>query len=559
MALSRSWKNTWLIGLVAAIIYIPFLGGVHLFDWDEINFAEIAREMVVLDDYLRIHVNFIPFTEKPPLFFWMQAIAMNIFGVGDYAARFPNAIIGIITLMTLYRIGEKLYNEKFGFLWAGAYFGSILPSLYFKSAIIDPWFNFFIFLGIYHLILYYWKTKGLGDIDLPKKPWAYLVWAGIFTGLGILTKGPVAYLITGLTLGVYFVYNRFKFFIGIPQLIAYSIVAFAVMFTWFGIETMVNGLKFMVEFTIRQWTMFSTPDAGHGGFPGYHFVVILVGCFPASIFLIRSHFKMPVERFIEKDFRKWMLFLFWVVLILFTIVKSKIVHYSSMTYLPLTFLTAQVIYYIMQGKVKLAGWMKASLLSIAFIAGALIIALPFLGMNIEILKPLFAQDKFALANLDADIHWSWYQSIAGVMLIAITVAFILLSKREQLNKAYITLFGGVGVFVFLTLILFIKKIEGISQLAAMEFYESKVDCNCYVEPEGFKSYGHLFYSQRPADLIPEEHKDASYKQWVLHGDINKDAYFVSKITVDKKLRENPEMEFLYEKNGFTFWKRSANK
>ena len=37
--------------VLAAVFFIPFLGGVHLFDWDEINFAEIAREMVVLGNY----------------------------------------------------------------------------------------------------------------------------------------------------------------------------------------------------------------------------------------------------------------------------------------------------------------------------------------------------------------------------------------------------------------------------------------------------------------------------------------------------------------------------
>ena len=80
------------------LFFLPFLGGVHLFDWDEINFAEIAREMVVMDNYLEIFMNYEPFTEKPPLFFWLQAISMHIVGIGDYASRLPNALMGIIAL-----------------------------------------------------------------------------------------------------------------------------------------------------------------------------------------------------------------------------------------------------------------------------------------------------------------------------------------------------------------------------------------------------------------------------------------------------------------------------
>ncbi len=61
---------------------MPFLGGVHLFDWDEINFAEGAREMIVLKNYLRVHINYEPFWEKPPFFFWLQAASMNLLGIG---------------------------------------------------------------------------------------------------------------------------------------------------------------------------------------------------------------------------------------------------------------------------------------------------------------------------------------------------------------------------------------------------------------------------------------------------------------------------------------------
>ena len=64
----------WLLfALIGALFFIPFLGGVHLFDWDEINFAEISREMILSGDYLRVAINFEPFYQKPPLFFWFQA------------------------------------------------------------------------------------------------------------------------------------------------------------------------------------------------------------------------------------------------------------------------------------------------------------------------------------------------------------------------------------------------------------------------------------------------------------------------------------------------------
>ena len=551
--LSSSNKNTLIVGLIGALFFLPFLGGVHLFDWDEINFAEIAREMVLLGDYLKMHINFVEFTEKPPMFFWMQALSMNLFGVGEYAARFPNAICGIVTLMTLYKIGEKFYNARFGFIWAGAYFGTVLSHLYFKSGIIDPWFNFFIFMGIYHLILFYWKKENIGGIDLPKKKLYYLLIAGIFTGLGILVKGPVAYLITGLLLGVYWISKRFKFYINPLEFILYTIATLSVTILWFGAEALINGPRFAIEFTIRQWTIFSTPDAGHAGFPGYHFVVLLIGCFPTSIFFLRSFKKMDLKQPFEQDFKKWMMMLFWVVLILFTIVKSKIVHYSSMAYFPLTFLAALVVAQIIDKKITLNKWIRFGLLSIAILMGTLIILMPWAGMNTDLIKPLFSQDKFALHNLNADVPWTGIESISGILLITITVLAIRFIKKDNAIRGFQVLFGGVGVFVFLTLILFIAKIERISQNAAIAFYESKKGCDCYVVPERFKSYGHLFY-KKP---MPGANPKSLDKKWLKYGDIDKDVYFVAKITGTKELETIKDVEFIEEKNGFTFWVRKA--
>jgi hypothetical protein len=47
----------------------------------------------------------------------------------------------------------------------------------------------------------------------------------------------------------------------------------------------------MTAFFWRQVAMLSSEDAGHGGFFGYHFVVLLMGCFPASAFALQEMLK----------------------------------------------------------------------------------------------------------------------------------------------------------------------------------------------------------------------------------------------------------------------------
>ena len=540
-----------IIGFIGALFFIPFLGGVHLFDWDEINFAEISREMILLKDYLRIYVNFLPFWEKPPFFFWMQVLAMKSFGVNEFSARLPNAIAGVITLVLLYNAGKLLYNRRFGLIWAGAYFGSVLPFLYFKSGIIDPIFNLFIFIGIFNFILFYWKKDGFAGVDLKYRPWTYLFLGGFFVGMGILTKGQVAYLIPALTFFVYWVYQRFRFYVNVPQFLFFSVAATLVTLTWYGMETYVHGTWFIEEFNRYQYRLFSTPDAGHKGFPGYHFAVLLVGCFPASIFLIRSFFPLPTDRFAyQRDFRMWMKMLFWVVLILFTVVRSKIVHYSSMCYFPLTFLASVVIYQIAEGKLALQNWQKVGLLIIGGLFILATTALPILANWLDVLKPLF-DDPFAVANLDAEVKWSGWEALPGIWLLGILVAFLVLTRRQRFIPGFSVLFGGTAIFVFLTLVFFIKRIEGYSQRAAVEFFESKAGEDCYIISHGYKTYAHLFYARKP--IVQNE---KSYdKNWLLTGPVDKPVYVITKIHKAHELRALESLEELGDKNGFVFFQR----
>jgi len=158
---ARLLRINFLIALGAMLLFVPFLGAVHLFDWDEINFAECAREMLVTGDYLSVQINYQPFWEKPPLFIWMQAASMKIFGINEFAARLPNAICGIITLLFFLNMGRKLVDDNFGWIWLLVYAGSFLPHFYFKSGIIDPWFNLFIFSGIYYFIFQRLAWEGI--------------------------------------------------------------------------------------------------------------------------------------------------------------------------------------------------------------------------------------------------------------------------------------------------------------------------------------------------------------------------------------------------------------
>lgn len=545
MAISnRAVGFIWVI--LAALFFISFLGNVHLFDWDEINFAEIAREMVVSGKFGEPQINFQPFTEKPPLFFWIQAISMKIFGINEFSARFPNAVLGVLVLPFLYSIGIKIKDHTFGLLFTLVYFGTILPHLYFKSGIIDPWFNFFIFTAVYCLIQSSWKRQG-GDSNF-----GILVAGGVFLGLAILTKGPVALLVTGLAFFVYWATQRFRMFISWPQLFIFGFTSLFVTGLWFGINYLQNGTKFLTEFTIRQWELLTTEDAGHGGFFLYHFVVLFFGCFPASVFCIQSFFHKEREDKNFTDFKKWMAVLFWVVLILFTLVKTKIVHYSSLCYFPLAFLAAVSLYNIINKKWQLQIWMKWLLVVTALPFIIAPIAFAWFGQNIDKLKPLLSQDPFAVENLQANIHWSGWEFIPGVFLLIILVLFFVWIKKKELEKAIYLLFIGTAVYIQITLFFLIGRIEGYSQRANIEFWQSHAKEDCYMTTFSYKSFTQYFYGE----MKWHPNKNYPNTDWLTKGAIDKPVYISCRVE-DKKWLEQQLKDaiFLYNSNGFYFYKR----
>lgn len=527
---------------IAALLFIPFLGNVHLFDWDEINFAESAREMLLTGDYFRVQINFQPFWEKPPLFFWMQVVSMRLWGINEFAARFPNAIIGVITLLVLYNIGRANFDKSFGIFWVLAYLGSFLPHLYFKSGIIDPTFNLFIFLGIYFLH----KTTVADGGNTTKNS----AFAGIFIGLAILTKGPVALLIALLSIGVYIIIKRAIPF-SIKNAVVFFTIAGLISFIWFGLETVKNGPWFIKEFIVYQIRLFKTQDAGHGGPFFYHFIVLLIGCFPASIFIFKAFANQPTDSASQKDFKTWMIISFFVVLILFSIVKTKIVHYSSFCYFPLTFLAAYTLNKAHHGLISFKKGFTFLHSIIGILIAIILIIFPLLIKNKDIIINNYShliKDKFALANLEAQVTFSGFEILIGIFYLG-AIVFLIFSAKPIAQKA-IFLFISTCLVIQLTLYLIVPKVERISQGAAIDFFKSMENQNAYVDVYGYKSYAHLFYTKKKPNVKPESRNEG----WLLEGAIDKPVFLVTKIT-NQNLDNVPGFKIIGSKNGFVFYKR----
>jgi len=572
-----------LLSLLAMVLFLPFLGAVHLFDWDEINFAEISREMLLTGDYFRVHIDFEPFWEKPPLFFWLQSACMRLLGVSEFSARLPNALVGCVVLPLLFVLGKRLYDGAFGLLWACLYAGSFLPHFYFKSGIIDPVFNLWMLLGVWMLTEYYRHSNAGPEIhNEAEPPVRYVALAGGCIGLAVLTKGPVGLLLPVLTWCVVWAVRQTRWWrrgatsatsatsttsatsatMPFPamELPVVIVVVLMVSLVWYGVELWRNGVWFLREFVGYQLRLLTTGDSGHHQPFFYHPLVLLLGCFPASAFVFSAFKHSSQDTAHQEHVRLWMLALLAVVVVVFTIVQTKIVHYSSLAYYPITFLGAHTLYHALKRGRGLSRVAQVLCAALGLVWTLVLLAVPLIGMSKERLMPL-VRDEFAKANLQAFVVWTGWELGIGILygLAMLVVVWWMLRKRFFEMAWMLMLSTMLATFAFLVMIA--PNIEGYSQRAAIEFYQGLQGKDCYIKALGFKTYADLFYTRKTKQQSPSGANIPAdeFELWLLEGAIDKPAYFVCKITDAEHWRKQRFLVELYSKNGFVFFKREPER
>jgi 4-amino-4-deoxy-L-arabinose transferase-like glycosyltransferase len=142
------WKRHgfWVV-LTGTLLYLPMQGSYSLSDPWETHYGEVAREMLARNDWISTWwAQDGWFWSKPVLDFWMQAIAMGIFGVNyrsgmmlagaerghtpwpEWAVRMPVFILAIVALYFLYKGVAKVFGRRAGMV--GALILATMPQWY---------------------------------------------------------------------------------------------------------------------------------------------------------------------------------------------------------------------------------------------------------------------------------------------------------------------------------------------------------------------------------------------------------------------------------------------
>ena len=215
-------RHQCLILVAGLFVFLTGLGAARLWDEDEPQYARVAREMMLQGEWLTPTFNFHLFSDKPVLLYWLMLGSYHVFGVTEFAARFPSAVMAIGTALLTYHLGRRLFRPQVG-LWAGLIMTTnVMAAVIGRAATFD---STLVFVTTLCLLAYVvtigsraWSdpigpltVAGNGGVVtsvdrfravLPRSWWGFMAMY-VPLGLGMMVKGPVGVLGPIAALGLF--------------------------------------------------------------------------------------------------------------------------------------------------------------------------------------------------------------------------------------------------------------------------------------------------------------------------------------------------------------------
>lgn len=139
----------FLLCLFSMPLFFYNLGGYSLVDFDEAWYAEIAKNIIRDKNFLSLSFNGQPYFSHPPFGFMLITLSFLVFGISEFSARFPSAVLGTGSIIIIFLIGTKLFNRFVGLSASVMLLTSVWYVLRVRSANLDSIFLFFYLLTFY--------------------------------------------------------------------------------------------------------------------------------------------------------------------------------------------------------------------------------------------------------------------------------------------------------------------------------------------------------------------------------------------------------------------------
>ena len=342
-------RNYALLFVGCVAFHVLGTWSLPLIDRDEPRFAEASREMIERDNYVVPHFNNHYRFDKPPLAYWAQVASYRVFGENDFAARFPSVIAAALIALSIFAWGARIGGDRVG-CWAAIIFTlSLQVFAHAKAAVADMWLVLFMTLAhwaAYELIA--GKKTFNAQRSTLNVQWGWWLAFYISLAFGFLAKGPIGF-VPLLTVGAIKLQDR-QLQLGKRFAFVRGIVLTLTIISLWAIPAIIQTNGEFLRVGIGRHVIersFGTME-GHGGSTllvyflllPFYFITIFLSLFPWSIklpWLVRRLWRnseAAVSDPPEADYRardkidSYLLAGCAIVFVIFTLVRTKLPHYT---------------------------------------------------------------------------------------------------------------------------------------------------------------------------------------------------------------------------------------
>lgn len=318
-----SWLKDLLFLFFLILLFFSIgLGARPYITPSEARYIEIPRQMLTTGDFITPHINGVQYFEKPPLFYWLQAVFLSL-GNNEFMGRIATTLIVTLTCLVTYATGRLLYGRTAGLLAAAALATSVMGYCLSRVAMLDAPVTLFITCCLASFIA--------GQKTGQKKFYYFMYGAA---ALAVMTKGLIGIVIPGLIIGSFIILSRNWKILREARLFTGTLLFLAIAAPWHILMAMKHP-EFLDFYFIHEHFNRFLSDEHRRTAPWWFFIVVtLIGAIPWIFFIpVQSIWQKIKSIATSRDPRLYwddkLFLLLWIILTLlfFSSSHSKLIPY----------------------------------------------------------------------------------------------------------------------------------------------------------------------------------------------------------------------------------------
>ncbi|MDX9883433.1 MAG: glycosyltransferase family 39 protein [Prolixibacteraceae bacterium] len=473
-----SWRR---ILPLALLVYV-LVTGSSLFVPLIVNaakYAQISREILESGDWINLRIAGDAYDQKPPLLFWLGALAYTLFGMSPVVYKLSVILASLAGLFATFRLGEILYGRTTGLL-AALFLATTLGHLHFHNDIhTDTLLADFVVLATWQLVVFFERGRKVS-----------FFFGLIFIGLAMLTKGPVGIAIPAFAIGSHLLLKRKFNEIFHPRwLMAIPVVGMIILPALWGLLNQFGMKGIIFYFWTNNAGRITGSYQGHGGDPFFSLHTSAYMLFPWTIFafsglIIQIRKKIARWEKPDKNDEYYTLGGILIFLAILTVSRTQMPHYL-LSVLPFFAILAS------HQAIRFFGNPEKKRFTRFVGYGNLFLSFLFLSVI-----PLFGFWFYPEKRI-----WVWLVIVAGI--VAGSWIFV---KRKGLEKNISFLLLTTGLVVFYVNISVLPNMATYhSPLKAVQYFnrESATGQRLHMFSPQARYWSLIYYSKNPGYYMPD--------------------------------------------------------